>query len=43
MGREVKRLAAGAHRAGIHWARLDGSALSSGVYVVRLPIRVKVR
>ncbi len=41
MGREVKQLASGAHDAGTHRAYLDGSILSSGVYVMRLKAGTK--
>ncbi len=41
MGHEVKQLATGAHSAGTHHAYLNGSALSSGVYVVRLKAEAK--
>ena len=36
LGREVARIASGAHSAGTHRARLDARALAPGVYVVRL-------
>ncbi len=36
LGREVARLAEGAHAAGWHSASLDAAALPSGAYVVRL-------
>ena len=36
MGRKVATLAAGARSAGTHRARLEGTSLPSGTYVVRL-------
>ena len=43
LGREVARLAEGAHAAGAHRASLDARGLSAGVYVVRLRTAGAVR
>ncbi|MEO0558444.1 MAG: T9SS type A sorting domain-containing protein [Bacteroidota bacterium] len=38
LGREVARLADGAHQAGDHEAAFDATALPSGLYIVRLRV-----